>query len=54
MVKENKQKNNDTKNSIYNQYEERLILLNRENIILSGFCSKFYTLSSSVKILEIS
>jgi len=36
MVKVNKQKNSDTENLIYNQHEERLAILNTENIKIFG------------------
>jgi len=32
MVKVNKQKDSDTENRIYNQHEERLAILNTENM----------------------
>jgi len=36
MVKVNKQKNSDTVNFIYNQYGERLAVLNTEDIKICG------------------
>ena len=36
MVKVNKQKNSDTENLIYNQYGERLAILNAENVKICG------------------
>jgi len=36
MVKVNKQKSNDMENFIYNQYGERLVILNTENIKICG------------------
>jgi len=36
MVKANKQKNSDTENLIYNQYGEKLAILNSENIKIYG------------------
>jgi len=40
MVKVNKQKNSDTENLIYNQYGERLAILNAENINFCGWITK--------------
>jgi len=39
-VKVNKQKNSDTENLIYNQYGERLAILNTENIKICGWITK--------------
>jgi len=40
MVKLNKQKSSDTENLIYNQYGERLAILNTENIQICGWITK--------------
>jgi len=40
MVKVNKQKNSDTENLIYNQYGERLAILNAENIKICEWITK--------------
>jgi len=36
MVKVNEQKNSDTENLVYNQYGERFVILNTENITVCG------------------
>jgi len=40
MVKVNKQKNRDMENLIYNQYGERLAILNTKNIKICGWITK--------------
>jgi len=48
MVKVNKQKNSDTENLIYNQYGERLAILNAENVKICGWITKLEVIKNAI------
>jgi len=48
MVKVNKQKNSDTENLIYNQYRERVTILNTENIKISARVTKLEAIKNAI------
>ena len=48
MVNVNKQKNSDTENLIYNQYGERLAILNTENIKICGRITKLEAIKNAI------
>jgi len=48
MVKVNKQTNSDTENLIYNQYRERLAILNTENNKICGRITKLEAIKNAI------
>jgi len=48
MVKVNKSKNNDMENFIYNEYGERLAILNTENIKFCGWITQLEAIKNAI------